>query len=123
MNFTHTEDRRMLADSLDRFVAEQYAFDVRDRIAASPEGMDADLWRRFAELGAVGALFGEADGGLRRRAASTSRSSSRRSAAAWWSSPSSPPCSPAAPSRGRQRGAEGAARRHPRRQPHRRAGA
>jgi len=24
MNFEHTEDRRMLADSLNRFVAEQY---------------------------------------------------------------------------------------------------
>ena len=26
MNFEHTEDRRMLADSLDRFIAEQYGF-------------------------------------------------------------------------------------------------
>ena len=28
MNFEHTEDRRMLADSLNRFIAEQYAFDA-----------------------------------------------------------------------------------------------
>ena len=37
MNFEHTEDRRMLADSLDRFVAERYAFDARDRIAQSAQ--------------------------------------------------------------------------------------
>ncbi|KQM80091.1 acyl-CoA dehydrogenase family protein [Xylophilus sp. Leaf220] len=64
MNFIHTDDRRMLADTLDRFVAEQYAFPARDRIARSGAGFDADLWRRFAELGAVGALFTEADGGF-----------------------------------------------------------
>jgi len=64
MNFEHSEDRRMLADSLNRFIAEQYAFDTRDRIAKSPEGFSADIWRRFAELGVIGALFGEADGGF-----------------------------------------------------------
>lgn len=37
MNFQHTDDRRMLADSLNRFVAEQYGFETRDRIAKSPE--------------------------------------------------------------------------------------
>jgi len=64
MNFDHTEDRRMLSDMLKRFVAEQYGFAVRDRIAGSPEGYSAELWRRYAELGAIGALFAEADGGL-----------------------------------------------------------
>ncbi|AOJ14467.1 acyl-CoA dehydrogenase family protein [Burkholderia vietnamiensis] len=64
MDFQHTEDRRMLADTLNRFIAEQYAFPVRDRIAQSPQGCDRAMWRRFAELGAVGALFPEADGGF-----------------------------------------------------------
>ncbi|MBN3728936.1 acyl-CoA dehydrogenase family protein, partial [Burkholderia sp. Ac-20379] len=63
MDFTHSDDRRMLADSLNRFIDEQYAFPVRDRIARSDEGYSAELWRRFAELGVIGALFGEADGG------------------------------------------------------------
>ncbi|MDM0031363.1 acyl-CoA dehydrogenase [Variovorax sp. J22P271] len=63
MNFEHSEDRRMLADSMNRFIAEQYAFDTRDRIAKSPEGFSAEIWRQFAELGVIGALFGEADGG------------------------------------------------------------
>ena len=64
MNFQHTDDRRMLADSLNRFVAEQYAFETRDRIAKSPEGYSPDLWRQFADLGVIGALFGEDDGGF-----------------------------------------------------------
>lgn len=64
MNFEHTEDRRMLADSLNRFIAEQYAFEARDRIAKSAHGFSKDIWRQFAELGVIGALFNEADGGF-----------------------------------------------------------
>jgi alkylation response protein AidB-like acyl-CoA dehydrogenase len=64
MNFQHTEDRRMLADSLNRFVSEQYGFETRDRIARSAQGFSSELWGRFAELGVIGALFDEANGGL-----------------------------------------------------------
>jgi alkylation response protein AidB-like acyl-CoA dehydrogenase len=64
MNFQHTEDRRMLADSLNRFTAEQYGFNVRDRIARSEEGYSRDMWRRFCELGIIGAFFDEATGGF-----------------------------------------------------------
>jgi alkylation response protein AidB-like acyl-CoA dehydrogenase len=64
MNFEHTEDRRMLADSLNRFIAEQYAFDARDRIAKSEHGFSKEILQQFAELGVIGALFSEADGGF-----------------------------------------------------------
>ncbi|HZZ01585.1 acyl-CoA dehydrogenase, partial [Paraburkholderia sp.] len=64
MNFQHTDDRRMLADTLNRFITEQYGFETRDRIARSPEGFSSDLWNRFAELGIIGALFDETDGGF-----------------------------------------------------------
>jgi alkylation response protein AidB-like acyl-CoA dehydrogenase len=64
MNFQHTDDRRMLADTLDRFVAEQYGFETRNRIAYGEVGVSPDLWARFAELGAIGALYPEADGGF-----------------------------------------------------------
>ncbi|CAH2891643.1 MAG: Acyl-CoA dehydrogenase family protein [uncultured Paraburkholderia sp.] len=64
MNFQHTEDRRMLADTLNRFVSEQYGFATRDRIARSPEGFSSELWNRFAELGIIGALLDEASGGF-----------------------------------------------------------
>ena len=64
MNFEHTEDRRMLADTLNRFVAEQYGIEIRNHIAYGDSGMDPALWSRFAELGAFGALFPEAVGGF-----------------------------------------------------------
>ena len=64
MNFEHTEDRRMLADSLNRFIAEQYSFERRDRIARSEHGFSPEIWQQFAELGVIGALFSEADGGF-----------------------------------------------------------
>ena len=63
MDFDLTDDRRMLADTLRRYIAEQYAFAARDRIAKSPRGYSPDHWQQFADLGVIGALFREADGG------------------------------------------------------------
>lgn len=64
MNFEPTEDRRMLADTLNRFVSEQYGFETRNAIAYGDVGMAPALWSQFAELGAIGALFSEDDGGF-----------------------------------------------------------
>jgi alkylation response protein AidB-like acyl-CoA dehydrogenase len=64
MNFEHTQERTMLADSLNRFIAEQYSFDKRDDIAQSAHGFSPELWRQFADLGVIGALFRESDGGF-----------------------------------------------------------
>jgi alkylation response protein AidB-like acyl-CoA dehydrogenase len=54
----------MLADALDRYIAEQYAFPARDRIAQSELGYDPAQWSQFAELGAIAALFPESEGGF-----------------------------------------------------------
>ena len=64
MNFVHTEDRRMLADSLHRFIAEQYPIEVRNRAAYGAHGHSPQLYRQLAGLGAIGALFPEDAGGL-----------------------------------------------------------
>lgn len=64
MDFNHTEDRRMLSDMLTRFVSEQYGFTTRDEHAGSARGYSAEFWERFGELGAIGALFREEDGGM-----------------------------------------------------------
>ncbi|RDU97042.1 acyl-CoA dehydrogenase family protein [Trinickia dinghuensis] len=64
MNFELTDEQRMLADTLSRFVAEQYGFATRERIASSPDGFDRAMWRRFGELGAIGALFSPEHGGF-----------------------------------------------------------
>ena len=64
MNFEHTEDRRMLADTLGRFLQAEYPFETRNAIAGSPKGYSSEMWRRFADLGVIGAMFAEADGGF-----------------------------------------------------------
>lgn len=64
MNFEHTEERRMLADTLDRFVSDAYGFDVRDKAAKSALGFDRGAWDKLVEIGTVSALFSEADGGF-----------------------------------------------------------
>lgn len=64
MNLQHTEDRRMLADMLNRFIAEQYGFAERTRTAYAGAGYSDAQWRRFAEQGVLAALFGERAGGL-----------------------------------------------------------
>ncbi|HZA96985.1 MAG TPA: acyl-CoA dehydrogenase family protein [Burkholderiaceae bacterium] len=64
MDFQHSEDRRMLADTLDRFLRDKYNFDARQRIAQSTAGFSRDMWQRLAELGALAALFDEAHGGM-----------------------------------------------------------
>ncbi|MEJ8838293.1 acyl-CoA dehydrogenase family protein [Ramlibacter sp. AN1133] len=64
MDFDHTDDRRMLADLLQRYVAEQYKIEARHAIAASPEGFSRAQWKQFAELGVIGALFDAEQGGF-----------------------------------------------------------
>ncbi len=64
MNFEHSEDRRMLADSLGRYLREQYSFEARNRISKSAAGYSSEAWTQIAEIGAIGALFSDADGGF-----------------------------------------------------------
>lgn len=64
MNFEHSEDRRMLEDTLRRYLAEQYDIGTRNRIAYGPQGYSPEKWAELAELGIVGALFPEAAGGF-----------------------------------------------------------
>ncbi|MBX3610582.1 MAG: acyl-CoA dehydrogenase family protein [Hydrogenophaga sp.] len=64
MHFEHTEDRRMLADTLDRFLADQYPIEARHAAAASELGFSETVWRGLADIGAIGALFPEAVGGF-----------------------------------------------------------
>ncbi len=64
MNFEHTEERRMLADSLNRFIADQYGIETRNRTAATEQGYSTEMWEKFAELGVIGALLREEDGGF-----------------------------------------------------------
>ncbi len=64
MNFNLTDDRRMLRDTLDRYVADRYGFEARQKFANSAPGYSPEHWQQFAEIGALAALFTEDDGGL-----------------------------------------------------------
>ena len=64
MNFTHTEDRRMLADSLQRYLAEQYPIEARNQVAYEAPYHDPSRWSELAELGILSALVDEAHGGF-----------------------------------------------------------
>ncbi len=64
MDFTHTDDRRMLADMAGRFVREKYDIETRHKNAAMEGGFNRETWAEFAELGLIGALFDEANGGF-----------------------------------------------------------
>ena len=64
MDLSYSEDQTLLADSVARFVRNEYDFDARRALAASDTGFDADNWKSFAELGWLAIPFAEADGGL-----------------------------------------------------------
>jgi len=64
VNFDLTEERQMLQDTLRRFLSDRYTTETRNAIIDSDAGMSAEIWGDLAELGVIGALFSEADGGF-----------------------------------------------------------
>ena len=64
MDFSHSDDRRMLADTLERFVASNAGWQKRAAATKSAPGYDAALWAQYAELGVIGALFTPEQGGF-----------------------------------------------------------
>ncbi len=64
MNFEHTDDRRMLADTLVRALRDGYPIETRNAGAYGEAGYDPAIWQQLTELGIVSALFDEAAGGF-----------------------------------------------------------
>ena len=54
----------MLIDSIDRFIANDYDFERRQKYAASESGFSDEVWAKFAELGWTAVPFDEEDGGF-----------------------------------------------------------
>ena len=54
MNFDYNEEQRLLAESVKRFVTQDYAFERRREIVTSPEGWSAKAWGTMADLGLLG---------------------------------------------------------------------
>lgn len=64
MDFSITEEQSILADTLSRFIDNEYAFESRMQTAESDEPFSADIWQTYADLGLTAALLDEDDGGL-----------------------------------------------------------
>jgi alkylation response protein AidB-like acyl-CoA dehydrogenase len=64
MDFNFTEEQQLLADTVKRFVREDYTFEKRREILSSPEGWSRDVWSKLAELGLTALNVPEAHGGL-----------------------------------------------------------
>lgn len=64
MDFNHSDDRQMLADTLGRYLQQRYPIEQRHAISGSEQGWSAEHWAALAELGIIGALFSEDAGGF-----------------------------------------------------------
>lgn len=64
MDFNLTEERGMLRDMLQRFLADKYDHEARRKLIASGQAYDTGIFEGLAELGILGALFSEEIGGF-----------------------------------------------------------
>lgn len=64
MNFSLNEVQLMLADSIEKFVSNDYSFEARQKYSESASGYSKEVWTTFAELGWTAVPFSEDDGGF-----------------------------------------------------------
>lgn len=64
MDFSLNEIQTMLADSVGKFIDNEYDFDTRQSHAGSEPGYSDSVWSMFAELGWTAVPFAEEDGGF-----------------------------------------------------------
>jgi pimeloyl-CoA dehydrogenase small subunit len=64
MDFDLSDDQRLLRDSVDRLIANEYGFEARRVFSREAAGWDRGMWMKFAELGLLGLPFAEEDGGF-----------------------------------------------------------
>jgi alkylation response protein AidB-like acyl-CoA dehydrogenase len=64
MKFDYNEEQRLLAESVRRFVAQDYNFERRREIVDSAQGYSDEVWSTLAQLGLLGIPFAAEDGGF-----------------------------------------------------------
>jgi pimeloyl-CoA dehydrogenase small subunit len=64
MDFDLSDEQRLLKESVDRLILDQYQFQQRKQYMAEPPGFSPAMWSRFAEQGLLGLPFPEAMGGF-----------------------------------------------------------
>ncbi|SAK59524.1 Acyl-CoA dehydrogenase [Caballeronia temeraria] len=64
MDFEYSDEQQMLADSLRRYIDEQYTFEQRRKSAVATGGFDRGIWNALAEMGVLGLNVPVAFGGF-----------------------------------------------------------
>ncbi|MGL6113372.1 MAG: acyl-CoA dehydrogenase family protein [Rubrivivax sp.] len=64
MNFEYSDEQQQLADSIRKFLANDYSFDKRKAILNSPSGGSEQAWATIAEMGLMAIALPEAYGGF-----------------------------------------------------------
>ena len=64
MSFAFNEDQKLLAESVDRFILDDYNFEGRRKIMAMDGGFDKNNWKKFGDLGWLALPIPEEYGGL-----------------------------------------------------------
>jgi alkylation response protein AidB-like acyl-CoA dehydrogenase len=64
MNFEYSDEQKLLAEALRKFLNTGYGFDARAKIMAGPAGYSEDVWAVLAEMGILGVPFDAEHGGF-----------------------------------------------------------
>jgi len=64
MDFELSDEQKLLKDSVERLLADEYDFETRKLYAKEPEGFSRKLWKQYAELGLLALPFEEEYGGI-----------------------------------------------------------
>jgi len=64
MNFELSEEQKMIQQSVERFVQENYDLTSRVKISSEDPGYSQEYWTAMAELGWLGLAFSEEEGGF-----------------------------------------------------------
>jgi len=64
MNFEYSDEQKLLAETLRKFLNTGYGFDARAKIMAGPAGYSEDVWAVLAEMGILSVPFDAEHGGF-----------------------------------------------------------
>ena len=64
MNFSLSDEQTMLQDSVNKFVQNDYSYELRQKLIQTELGYSEENWQTFAELGWLCVPFSEEDGGI-----------------------------------------------------------
>ncbi len=64
MDFQLSEEQKLLKDSVERYLAKNYSFELHQAMVAQRQAMSAEIWEGLAGLGLLGVPFGEEHGGF-----------------------------------------------------------